>query len=284
MNAVDHRCFWYQDPSNSGTMKANGEVIAELEGLDFGAEYCAQRSLAIAVDYASTSIGNYAGPQYLWLGINSTPYAFRIPNVAIGQKMTFVVESHRNGSARGIGLYAMDENGELQLIGDTFTPDAQETRTWEFWTLPEGVTDPDGDGLIDIYVKPTSGCHIYLIEIGENTDARDVAYLYNGSLDADLGYQTLSADYMNKVTAIEANKTFTVEDFDAYQAVVIITHRVSGEDPVIFIRGDLRAAVQLPRTVITAGLPGNDRMTKAEIDQIIESTKDEYAPEDDDEE
>ena len=211
MNAVDKRCFWYQDGDNYGTVKANGVVISELEGLDFGQEYCASRNLAIAVDYASTSIGTYAGPQYLWLGINNTPYAFRIPNVGIGQKMTFVVESHRSGQGRGIGLYVSDENGEMHIIGDTFTPDAQESRTWDMWTLPEGVTDPDGDGLVDIYVKPTSGCHIYLIEIGENTEARTVGYLYNGSLDADLGYQTLSGDYMNKVTAIEANKTFTME-------------------------------------------------------------------------
>ena len=221
MNAVDKRCFWYQDGDNYGTVKANGVVISELEGLDFGQEYCASRNLAIAVDYASTSIGTYAGPQYLWLGINNTPYAFRIPNVGIGQKMTFVVESHRSGQGRGIGLYVSDENGEMHIIGDTFTPDAQESRTWDMWTLPEGVTDPDGDGLVDIYVKPTSGCHIYLIEIGENTEARTVGYLYNGSLDADLGYQTLSGDYMNKVTAIEANKTFTMEDFADYDAIAI---------------------------------------------------------------
>lgn len=220
MTAVDKRCFWYQG-DEYGTVKANGVVISELEGLDFGPEYCASRNLAIAIDYASTSIGTYAGPQYLWLGINSTPYAFRIPNVAIGQKMTFVVESHRSGQGRGIGLYVSDANGDLQIIGDTFTPDAQESRTWEYWTLPEGVTDADGDGLVDIYVKPTSGCHIYLIEIGENTEARTVGYLYNGSLDADLGYQTLSGDYMNKVTAIEANKTFTMEDFADYDAIAI---------------------------------------------------------------
>jgi len=61
-------------------------------------------------------------------------------------------------------------------------------------------------------------------------------------------------------------------------------HLVRGEDPVIFIRGDLRAAVQLPKTVITAGLPATARMSAAEIEQIIENTKDEYLPEDDDEE
>ena len=219
MTAVDQRCFWYQNSEMNGTLEANGQVIAELEGLTFSQEYCTNRSLAIAIDYASTSIGTYDGGQYLWLGINNAAYAFMIPNVMVGEKMTFSVESHRSGQGRGIGLYAMDDNGTLQLIGDTFTPDARESRTWESWALPDGCSA--NGGTVDIYVKPTSGCHIYTIEIGENTEARNVAYLYNGSLDADLGFSTLSGDYNNKMTAIEANKAFAVEDFADYDAVVV---------------------------------------------------------------
>ena len=59
------------------------------------------------------------------------------------------------------------------------------------------------------------------------------------------------------------------------------THAVRGEDPVIFIAGDLRGAVQLPNTVITAGLPGNERMTAEQISAYIESTEAEYADTDD---
>ena len=219
MTAVDQRCFWYQNPEEYGTLKANGQVIAELEGLFFGQEYCSERSTAIAVDYASTSIGTYDGGQYLWLGINSRPYAFYIPNVMVGEKMTFSVESHRNGQGRGIGLYAMDANGELQIIGETFTPDARESRTWENWTLPEGCSD--NGGMVDIYVKPTSGCHIYTIEIGENTEASNVAFLYDGDLSTDLAYQSMNGDYNNKVTAIQANRALTFDELDAYDAVVI---------------------------------------------------------------
>ena len=61
------------------------------------------------------------------------------------------------------------------------------------------------------------------------------------------------------------------------------THEVVGEDPVVFIAGDLRGAIQIPQTVITAGIPGNPRMTKEEIDAYIESTKAEYEDSDDDE-
>ena len=161
-NPVSQRCFWYQNPQKYGAIEANGQVINELKGLVFGQEYCAQRSLAIAVDYASTDIGTYAGKQYLWLGINGTPYAFCIPDVVVGTDITMTVESHRSGQGRGVGIYAMADDGSLIRIGDNFTPDAKATYTWSDWELPDGVT-PMG-GKVDIYVKPTSGCHIYDIE------------------------------------------------------------------------------------------------------------------------
>jgi hypothetical protein len=61
------------------------------------------------------------------------------------------------------------------------------------------------------------------------------------------------------------------------------THEVVGEDPLVFIRGDLRGAVQVPNTVMTAGIEGNKRMTAEEIKAYIESTESEYADEDGDE-
>lgn len=63
-------CFWsYADNvSERGYLMANGRVIAETEGLVWNTAYTIKRNLAIAVDYPSTSIGTYAGPQYLWLG------------------------------------------------------------------------------------------------------------------------------------------------------------------------------------------------------------------------
>ena len=61
------------------------------------------------------------------------------------------------------------------------------------------------------------------------------------------------------------------------------THLVKGEDPIVFIAGDLRGAVQIPNTVMTAGIEGNKRMTAEEIKAYIESTESEYADEDGDE-
>ena len=61
------------------------------------------------------------------------------------------------------------------------------------------------------------------------------------------------------------------------------THPIVGEDPQIFIRGDLRGAVQIPNTVITAGLEGNPRQTPEEIKSFVLSTEDEYKDPDEDE-
>lgn len=69
------------------------------------------------------------------------------------------VESHRSGQGRGVGIYVLGNNGSLLQIGDNFTPDAKSSYTWEDWILPDGVTTADGQ--VDIYVKNTSGCHIY---------------------------------------------------------------------------------------------------------------------------
>ena len=159
---VDNRCFWLQD-NQAGEVTANGQPIAELQGLMFNNTYCQGRALAIAADYGSTDIGTYAGKQYLWLGIgNNPPYCFYIPDVVVGADITMSVESHRSGSGRGVGIYVMDAGGNLMRIGDNFTPDAKDTYTWHDWTLPATVADADGK--IDIYVKNTSGCHIYDIE------------------------------------------------------------------------------------------------------------------------
>lgn len=53
-------------------------------------------------------------------------------------------------------------------------------------------------------------------------------------------------------------------------------HLLAGEDPEVFVRGDLRGAIQIPNTVSTAGLEKNPRMTKEEIKAIANANADEY--------
>lgn len=61
-------------------------------------------------------------------------------------------------------------------------------------------------------------------------------------------------------------------------------HPISGESPLYFIRGDLRGAVQIPNTVIAAGLPGNPRQSADEIKALVNSTLKEYGEEPEEEE
>ncbi|MBQ8127278.1 MAG: hypothetical protein IJ176_02645 [Prevotella sp.] len=161
--ATADKCFWLTD-AEGGELKANGEVIEELRGLDFGATYTNNRSLAIAVDYPSTSLGTYNGPQYLWLGGGGkNMVCFVIPRVKGGTEIKMGVESHKSTDARGVRLYvkAVDENGKPVISGDPLKDaDGAEvalptTYTEQSWFVPETS---------DIIVYNTAGCHIYYIE------------------------------------------------------------------------------------------------------------------------
>ena len=226
-DATRNKCFWY-DSSEGGEVKANGVVIAELAGLQFGSSYSDNRSLAIAVDYPETSLGTYAGPQYLWLGggnkaAGSRMLCFTIPKVKIGQKITMVAESHKPTETRGVSLFVKDVNDDANQIGLSFTPTTQDTYTWENWTLPAGVEDEDNDGMVDILVYNTNGCHIYSIEIGDADQKSKIAYLYQGSPDATQAVAESIANYEVEAIDIVATQK-TAEELRDYDAVVIATN------------------------------------------------------------
>lgn len=153
-------CFWLQGTVGAdGSLSANGQVIEELKGLKFDADYAGKRSLAIAVNYpeanVSSGFGPYAGPAYLWLGGGGSKQAcpcFTIPGVKAGQKLTVVMESHKVSDARGIQIYA-NSYEEANQIGAAFKPTTQDTYTW--------TIDQD----CDVVVWNTSGCHIYTMTI-----------------------------------------------------------------------------------------------------------------------
>jgi len=149
-------CFWYQGTvAEDGNLTANGVVIEETKGLKFDAGYTAKRSLAIAVNYPTTSLGTYAGPAYLWLGGGGSKQkfpCFTIPAVAAGSMITIEMESHKPSDARGIGLY-YDSYDEANLIGEQFKPTTKDTHTW---TIEKDA---------DVVIWNTSGCHIYTITV-----------------------------------------------------------------------------------------------------------------------
>ena len=162
--ASKDNCFWAVIPEG-GELKANDVAIEELKGLEFGATFAGNRSLAIAVNYPSTSLGDYAGPAYLWLG-GANFECFTIKNVKAGTQIKMGVESHKPAQARGVQL----------LIGETVltdpegaTVEAPTTYTEQTWAVP------GEEGVVDIVVKNTNGCHVYFIdaEIGEASVPED---------------------------------------------------------------------------------------------------------------
>lgn len=229
-------CFWsYGDNvSEDGYLVANETVIAETEGLVFNTGYTTRRSLALAVDYPSTSLGDYAGPQYLWLGGGNAKSAsariacFTIPNVRIGQKMTFTVESHKPSDARGVALFVGDCTNDAFQIGESFTPKTRETYTWEGWELPEGATD-NGDGTVDVIVYNTNGCHIYSIEIGDNNEKSKAAFLYEGDLDSNLAYTYLNAGENFDLVPLNVTGAFSLDQLTEYDAIVISSSVTNAE-------------------------------------------------------
>lgn len=169
-NPQPGNCYWSYSETNvvNGTLQANGSAIAETEGLLFNPAYAAKRYLAIAINYPSTSVGEYASSQYLWLGGKNNLYCFIIPKVKIGQKITFEVESHKTNDTRGVSLFVKDINDDLHQIGESFLATNRVSYTLETWTLPAGAKTNE-DGTVDILVNNTSGCHIYRIELGDKT-------------------------------------------------------------------------------------------------------------------
>ena len=154
--AAKDNCFWFAGTVNEdGSLSANGAVIKELKGLKFNSDYAAKRSLAIAVNYPSTSLGDYAGGAYLLLGgggSKQTFPCFTIPGVKAGSKITVELESHKPSDGRGIGLYKNSYAAE-NLIGEQFKPTTKDTKSWD-------ITED-----CDVVVWNTSGCHIYTLKV-----------------------------------------------------------------------------------------------------------------------
>ena len=157
--ASKDNCFWsVAEPNADGELAANGVVIEELKGLVWNKTYSTARSLAIAVNYPSTSLGEYAGGAYLWLGGGKKKVpCFTIPGVKAGSTITMEVESHKPAEGRGVELYTGIDADNLvdaaTKIGDTFAPMTKESHSWTI------------ENDCNVIVYNTNGCHIYKIEV-----------------------------------------------------------------------------------------------------------------------
>lgn len=238
-NSKDGKCFWSTANNTEGgdAMTANGEVIAELQGLYFTASYAKARSLAIGVDYNSS--GDYHGASYLWFGNSKKDIAI-IRGVPAGTTIKMGVESHKVAESRGVELYLVKDVNTLahgtKLKAPTGDEVALPTTYQDLeWLLPaeDALTDADKamaneDGTYNVLIYNTNGCHVYYITVGEGDqpaveEAKKVAYLYSGSTDTDMDYMMLSGDPRFDFTTIDVATKPTLETLKDYQAVVVAT-------------------------------------------------------------
>ena len=227
--ASKDNCFWMTD-SEGGVLKANGVEIAELKGLTFNAAYTVKRNLAIAVNYPSTSLGDYAGGAYLWLG-GSKMDCFTILDVKVGAKISMEVESHKMSDARGVSLKV---NGNLLKDNQGNTASTPTAKTAYTWTV---TAEAAGDAeRVDVVVYNTNGCHIYNINVRESAPAVEnakIAYFYDSQYEGyapenDIPLMILSnSDRFSNTTvddidvSAERAATLTRDDLAQYDVIVV---------------------------------------------------------------
>ena len=160
-NPQTDKCYWYGTTIEAGVtanMTANGVEIEELKGLYFSPFNGG--NLALAVDYPSTSLGEYNGGSYLWLGGNTkNGNTMIIPAVKPGSTITMYVESHKPVDGRGVGLTV---NGTA--VAPTEGSEKPTEMTKCVWVVPtEGIETET----VDAVFKNNNGCHIYSITVAE---------------------------------------------------------------------------------------------------------------------
>ena len=211
----DHNAYWLNN-ATAGAFTANGAPIPELEGIEL-ASGTGTRWLAVAHNIGSTSLGEYAGSKYLWMG--GKDKSLIIKGVKPGAIIEADVESHKPAEGRGINLLVNGAN--VEFLEGTATPT---TLTHCKWQIPtEGIETET----VDVTIKNTNGCHIYRIDIDGGDDpteeAKKVAYIHEGSdLDSDFAYIALTSSGAIEATAIDIkSEAITREALLEYDVMVI---------------------------------------------------------------
>lgn len=257
--ASKDKCWWQV---THGVTTANGEEIAEFEGLTFTNE--SDRNLAIALDYPTTSLGTYHGPSYLWLGGAKKDY-FIIPGIAPGTTIRMGVESHKPSEGRGVQLFIAKSKTETTHGTQLKAPDGTEVATPKVyadqeWLLPTDIPETDQknaneDGTYNVVVYNTNGCHVYYITVGDGDapqteEAKKVAYLGTnddftlGLFDASVVDATV-VDAVPSLEALHENYEALVIGTGATEAQLAALKNVIAFFPVVNTNPALYAALGL---------------------------------------
>jgi len=243
-NPTNGNCYWLLKAAASATVTVDGAAkeIPELAGLDFSG--VGDRSMAMAINYASTSLGTYHGASYLWMG--SKKKYFIIPSVKPGAKIEIGVESHKPTDSRGVALTAgstamLDQDGNSNSTPTTYVD-------YEWMVPSEDELTAAGetlneDGTIDVKVSNTNGCHLYYINVYESGSSvqedKQVAYIYNSTIwdeSSDYAWAILSGAQGMVVTQIDIANGSTDVTLDSLQNgydVVVASPYIAASDAYV---------------------------------------------------
>jgi len=156
---------WKSKPKMSGTLMANGEPIAELEGLVFGT--AALRGNDYLLDPAS-------------IRMSRPSMVVNLPKLANGQMVTIMAKSANSGDARGITANTTNLVKESGPEGDV-APGSEGVQTW-VWHVETASEDS-----VEVSFKVlVGGIDISLIQIdkgdeGDIETTPTIAWVYDSS-------------------------------------------------------------------------------------------------------
>ena len=223
---------WKDAKKVSGTLKANGEPIKELEGLQIGSA-------------GLSSSGNYLLNTNAFR-VTRKGMEIKLPKLVNGQKVTIVARS-ANGDAKDRGFVAgnsnLTYNTELSTSPDGICLGNKVEGSLGTYTLVWDVTTDETDS-VDIVIKtsPNGGLDIssIMIDEGDITKTTEVGYLFmpldGYLLDDDPIYnQLVSLSWVN-VTPVDVSTALTAEQLQAFQTIVLANNIPADNENVSLLK------------------------------------------------
>ena len=216
-NADGSTSRWKDATKVYGTLKANGEPIKELEGIQIGSAGLSKN-------------GNYLLNTNAFR-VTRKGMEIKLPKLVNGQKVTIVARS-ANGDATDRGFVAgnsnLTYNTSLSTSPDGICLGNKVEGSLGTYTLVWDVTTEELDS-VDIVIKtsPNGGLDISSIMIDEGDDvvSTKIAYLfypYDGfTVTESPAYQQVCAQELAEVTLVDLSEPLNAEALQEYDAIVI---------------------------------------------------------------
>lgn len=221
----------------SGTLKANGKAIKELEGLTFGS--------------AGLSKNNNFMVATNRFRMTRDKMEIIFPKLAPGQTITIRARS-ANGTATDRGFAAGNDNIEYisgpkdgiclgnkaEGYGGADCPVDEDGNCTLVWKVKE---DLEADS-VEVKIKLKKGgldmAEIYIDNGNDpNSNKKKIGYLYSGNLADEIAYSIISSEPSNDVIAIDVNSDITAITADSLKGfnVTVISNTVAADNSIVAV-------------------------------------------------